>query len=269
MSTSVRDWVETQQINGVTTFSFEEAVNSLPNLSSGNIMTSLSRLAKDHLISPVQKRFYVITPPTNRGDGIVPPYYYIDNLMRKIGRDYYVGLLSAASLHGAAHQAVMTCNIVLPYPKISFSSRRNNQITWHYRPNIPKDFLEDRRTETGYIKVSNPELTALDLVQYSQHSGGLSHVATVLAELAEKLDFSRNDGRVLAHTTGATIQRLGYILEEVLNLRDKADMLCEFWHLHYKRAQHAPLSSQSTAEPFSRNEHWKIDVNTSLEVDDL
>ena len=57
--------------------------------------------------------------------------------------------------------------------------------------------------------------------------------------------------------------------EDVLNLHDKADMLCEFWHLHYKRAQHAPLSSQSTAEPFSRNEHWKIDVNTSLEVDDL
>ena len=266
---SIRDWIEQQQINGVTTFSFEDVRHALPNLSLGNTMTSLSRLTRSHVISPVQKKFYVITPPTNRGDGIVPPYYYLDNLLRKIGREYYVGLASAASLHGASHQAVMTCYVMLPYPQISFSSRRNNQISWIYRRTIPTNFLEERRTETGYIKVSNPELTALDLVQYSQHTGGLSHVATILAELSECLDFSRNDGQVLTHSTCTTIQRLGYILEEVLELHDIADMLSEFWHLYYKRVQYAPLIPQSPTRPFARNEHWKIDVNATLEIDDL
>ena len=266
---SIRDWIEQQQIRGMTTFSFEDVRQALPNLSLGNIMTSLSRLAKAHMISPVQKKFYVITPPTNRGDGIVHPYYYLDNLLHKIGRDYYVCLASAAALHGASHQAVMTSYVMLPYPQITFSNRRNNQITWTYRREIPTDFLEERQTETGYIKVSNPELTALDLVQYSQHTGGLSHVATILVELSERLDFSRQDGLVLTHSTCTTIQRLGYILDETLGFHDIADMLCELWHHYYKRVQYTPLCSQSPTQPFSRNEHWKIDVNTTLEIDDL
>jgi hypothetical protein len=43
-------------------------------------------------------------------------------------------------------------------------------------------------TPRGTITVSTPEATALDLVDYQHHAGGLSQVTTVLAELAEKIN---------------------------------------------------------------------------------
>src|SRR5271157_6543085 len=42
----------------------------------------------------------------------LPPSWYVDDLMRHEGRPYYVGLLRAAELHGASHQAVMEFQVV-------------------------------------------------------------------------------------------------------------------------------------------------------------
>src|SRR5207253_1132092 len=71
------------------------------------------------------------------------------------------------------------------------------------------------KTPTGEMRVSTPEATALDLVRYPEHCGGLSNVATVLQELAERLDggelvrIAEADGEV------AYAQRLGYLLDRV------------------------------------------------------
>ena len=43
--------------------------------------------------------------------------------------------------------------------------------------------LEQRNVASGSIWVSNPSLTALDLVNRPKNVGGLNNVATVLAEL--------------------------------------------------------------------------------------
>lgn len=266
---SVSEWIDRQQMTGWTTFTFEEVIKALPSLSRQNISNSLWRLSTAHIIAPVQRGFYVIIPPTSRISGITDPYYYIDSLMNKIGRDYYVCLRSAAALHGASHQAVLQRQVMLPVPHISFSSIRNHQLAWFYRSHIPTTFLDEHKTESGYIKVSSPELTALDLVQYCAKSGGLSSVATMLAEIGERLDFSKNDGRVLTTASSATIQRLGYLLENILGFHDVADMLSEFWHLYFKRPNYALMSPKSGQKAFLRNEHWKVDVNATIEIDDL
>lgn len=91
----------------------------------------------------------------------------------------------------------------------------------------------------------------------------------MIAELSDLLDFSKNDGSVLLSASSATIQRLGYILEVALGLHDKANSLCEFWHRHFKRQNYALLSAKVQTQPSSRNERWKIDVNTIVEVDDI
>ena len=46
-----------------------------------------------------------VVPPQYASWGAPPPGWYIDDLMRHEGRPYYVGLLKAAELHGATHQA--------------------------------------------------------------------------------------------------------------------------------------------------------------------
>ncbi len=49
---------------------------------------------------------WVPVPPQHRIYGSLPGLQLIDLLMRHLERDYYVGWLSAAEVHGAAHQAL-------------------------------------------------------------------------------------------------------------------------------------------------------------------
>ena len=92
---------------------------------------------------------------------------------------------------------------------------------------------------------------------------------STICSSSEKLDFSKNDGRVLTTASSATIQRLGYLLENILGFHDVADMLSEFWHLYFKRPNYALMSPKSGQKAFLRNEHWKVDVNETIEIDDL
>ena len=52
---------------------------------------------------------------------------------------------------------------------------------------IPETLLESKKTETGYLKVSNPALTACDLILYEKRVGGINRASTVLNELAEAI----------------------------------------------------------------------------------
>lgn len=46
----------------------------------------------------------------------------------------------------------------------------------------------EQQTETGTMRVATPETTAFDLVRYPAGAGHLSSAATVLSELAERLE---------------------------------------------------------------------------------
>jgi len=40
----------------------------------------------------------------------------------------------------------------------------------------------DHKTDTGNMKISSPELTALDLLRYARIAGTIDSVATILSE---------------------------------------------------------------------------------------
>lgn len=64
------------------------------------------------------------------------------------------------------------------------------------------------------MRVSSPELTALDLLRYASAVGGLDNVATALADLAAKLDAEKL--AVLSRTfERSVVQRLGHLLERL------------------------------------------------------
>jgi predicted transcriptional regulator of viral defense system len=71
------------------------------------------------------------------------------------------------------------------------------------------------KTPTGSLNASTPETTAWDLVRYQGAAGGLDHVATVLSELAEKLDGKELRATVERHRDVLVAQRLGYLLDEL------------------------------------------------------
>lgn len=59
------------------------------------------------------------------------------------------------------------------------------------------------KTETGSMKVSTPEAAAIDLLRYAPSAGGINNVATVIAELSERIEPGR-----LVHAAGLVLTQL-------------------------------------------------------------
>jgi predicted transcriptional regulator of viral defense system len=65
------------------------------------------------------------------------------------------------------------------------------------------------------LPVSTPEATALDLVRYARHIGGLDAVLTVLTELAETMDPAKLAAASALESETSQIQRLGWLLDHL------------------------------------------------------
>jgi len=167
------------------TFTIDD-VREVVNLSDNTIINELQRMVARRRIQIPYRGFYVIMPPQYALKGVIPPTYYIHQLMQVVGKPYYVCLLSAASLHGAAHQKVMQTQVMTVAPRLK-PSKMNKFLDWNYRQNIPSELLIRTNTEMSVMLYSCAELTAVDLVQFANHVGGYQRATTVLAELVETL----------------------------------------------------------------------------------
>ncbi|MCL2651751.1 MAG: type IV toxin-antitoxin system AbiEi family antitoxin, partial [Candidatus Azobacteroides sp.] len=254
---------------GIPAFSFEEIRHFFSSSAENILKNELYRQSVQKRILPVYRGFYVIIPPQYAAKNIVPPVYYIERLMTFLKKPYYICLLNAAELLGAAHQRPQKFAVMTAFPKSSTSETKNNLLEWLYRKTIPEKFLKTKNSETGVITFSNPELTAIDLVQYEQYAGGLARVATILEELIEQTDFSKAADGLFDTTTIPTIQRLGFILENVLNEREQADILYQQLKMYGKRLNYVPLSSRHQSQENNKDSRWKIYVNTDIEADEL
>ncbi len=205
----------------------------------------------------------MIVPPEYRAAGSLPASWFIRDLMDYLGRPYYVGLLTAASLHGAAHQAPQEFQVVTDRPLgvIEVGRVRIRFVKKTYLARTPTVGI---KTPTGEMRVSTPEATVIDLVRYPEHCGGLSNVATVLRELAEGLDgaelvrVAEVDGEV------AYAQRLGYLLE-LVGGQEIARALAEWVAARTPRV--APLASGQPITGARRDARWRVAVNEEVDVE--
>ena len=266
---TITEWVDKREMTGLPTFSFKDVSNAFPHIPTQVVLNHLQRLQKSHRIQAIHKGFYTAVPLQYREKGVVPPYNYVGQLMSHLDRPYYIGLLSAGVLNGAAHQRPQVLSVVTTPPRISFSKGSNSQLDWNYRQSIPTDLLLKTNSDTGPILYSNPELTAIDLVQYNHLIGGLSVAATVIAELAEKTDFSKYEEQILKATSTATLQRLGYILEHVIEDKQQADSVLKIIESQNKRFRDRPLSVNHPAENCERDSKWKVIINQEIDPDDI
>jgi len=109
----------------------------------------------------------------------------------------------------------------------------------------------------------------MDLIQYEQHICGLSRAATVLEELAEQTDFSTASEGLFNYTSVAAIQRLGFILESILEGKQQADVLYEQLRIYGRKLNYIPLSTRSNRVSWDKDTRWKINVNTEIETDNI
>lgn len=246
---------------GRVVFTREEAQQALGTSSGAFLDAAERQQRKHHLVSPRQG-FYVIVPPQYLAWGGPPPAWYIDDLMQHEGCPYYVGLLKAAELHGATHQAVMEFQVItnkrLPQLHVGRSS-----ITFYYRKDLRPITagILDRKTDTGRMKVSSPELTALDLLRYPHAGGGLDNIATVVADLAEQLDAGKL-ARLAAAYERSVAQRLGYLLDRS-DHSERAEalrgLLTKGSTVPWVELEPSLANDEDlTPEPRDRNERWHI-----------
>src|SRR5215475_7386980 len=146
--TSLPDYLTRLQAGGRVSFTRGEALEAA-RLSDAAFLKGAARLQRKHMLFNPRHRFYVAVPPQFLSWEAPPPSWYIDDLMRHEGRPYYVGLLKAAELHGATHQAVMEFQIITDkrLPKIQVG---RSAIAFYYRKNMAaaSKALEDRKTDT-------------------------------------------------------------------------------------------------------------------------
>ena len=266
---TLQKWIKDRAIHGFPTFSIEDVRETGMYSSEQILQNELYRLCSNKTIASVYRGFYVIIPVQYVLRGSVPATYYIDQLMAYLSKPYYVCMLSAAELLGAAHQRPQQFSVMTTFPKRRVVSTRNVIIDWYYREGLPEDALITKNTETGTIRISNPLLTAADLVQYQQHVGGLSRVATILEELAEQIDIKSQFASLASFVKKVTWQRLGYILEHVVEENELADELYEQIRNLPGSLMYMPLSTSAENNTSERNCRWKININVQIEQDDL
>jgi predicted transcriptional regulator of viral defense system len=261
-------WIENLQAQGKYTFSYEQACIQFKDISNSAILKSLSRLSNKNKIVSVFKGFYVIITPEYSLKGMIPPLLFIDPLMKYAGKSYYISLLSAAALHGAAHQRPQEFFVITQLPQLRPTEKKGVKINYIGRKEMPLNFLEQRKTEAGYVDISNPELTAIDLLQYEKHIGGINRAATVINELAEAMNPERFTDEFISFVPVVMLQRLGFILDKIAEKSYLVEKLYSGMAKIYPTWQRMPLKSGKSEKGFSSDSKWKIVVNTEIEIDE-
>ena len=262
MHRTLGELVDAYQASGRYVLTRAEAGRAL-GVSSEALKKTVQRLVAKRRLAVPRRGFFVIVPVEYRQAGAPPPTWYIDDLMEYSGRRYYVGLLSAAALHGAAHQQPQEFQVVTDGQLRPVAAGRA-RIRFFRKLRIESTPIMSMKTETGGMHVSTPEATALDLVGYLKAAGHLGHVATVLAELAEKMDGSRLAEIVEREGDLARAQRLGYLLAKV-GAGEVGAALEPF--IAEQRPRFVLLRPGRSSKRAARDERWRVVVNERIEVE--
>lgn len=263
------EYLKKLQVYGRLYFTVEDAVKEL-GMPKENIYNVISRLKKKgELISPA-KGLYVIVPDEHSMEGCIPAEALVPILMKHLKIPYYAGLLTAAMYHGATHQKPSIFQVVTTKRFKKDLHIGKIRIAFLYKQSLKDLPTQTVTVDTGYLVISTPEVTAMDLFLYPDKSGGINHIATVLSELVEVLNPKKLIALAKSSKSQVWIQRLGYVLDSIDSFVPK----------HQKKVIYA-LSNYITTNSFSykaltaklpttnckRSEKWKIIENITVESD--
>ena len=243
------------------TFTLARAIEAT-GLATPAAKMALKRLSDQQQIASPARGFYVSIPPEYRALGSLPAEQFIPDLMAHWGLTYYVGLLSAAERYGPLHHRPQQFQVMLEKNRREISCGKV-RVAFHARKNISVVDVQKHNTPRGMIVIATPEVTALDLVGYHQHAGGMDNVATVLADLADSLDTEKLTMAAAAVPVPVPwVQRLGYLLE-LVDEREKAVPLKSY--LQGRVHQFAQLMPGMAGSGHTRDDVWKLNINDSVE----
>lgn len=252
------------KIRSVGRYSFSLAeIKQQFDTSDKAISQNLYRLKTKKQVAQIRKGFYAIITPEYSHQGMIPPTLFIDDLMQSLNKRYYIGLLSAAALHGAAHQQPMEFFVITEKPALRKINTKKLKIIFYVKKDWADEDIINKKTDSGNIKVSTPELTALDLLYYNNNIG-INNTATVLKELMTEIKPAELTKTAKRYPQVAAIQKLGYLLDKEIGNEKLADALSKA--LSSKIIFPVALSSQKS-KAAAVDEKWKVIKNVQIESD--
>ena len=253
-----RDYIADLAALGRHHFTTDEAVGAIGSPRSA-VRGQLRRLKARGVIAEPVRGFNIIVPAKHRSRGCLPAEQFIPQLMNLAGEPYYFALLSAAERYGAAHQRPQVVQVMARKNRAAVACGEV-RVEFVARHDLERVFVREFNTPRGVARYSTPEVTALELVGYPKHAGGIANVAMVLGDLAEEMEADR-----LARAAGLSpvswSQRLGYLLERFVE-SDLADALAPFVEEHAR--SYTPLRRAAPTSGAGRDAAWKLIVNVPL-----
>jgi len=256
----IEDYLNHIQAKGRYTVTLEELKNKFES-SKQAIQQNIFRLKSKNQLAQVRKEFYVILPPQYSNRGMIPPTLFIGDLMEFLQREYYVGLLSASALHGAGHQQPMQFQVMIKKPPMRSIKNKKLDLHFYVKSKWQAEDIVQKKTETGYIQVSSPALTAFDLVHYNKKIGGLNRIIPILEDLVESIKTSELN-RTARNQKVPDLQRLGYMLEQLGN-----ELLAStlYKRIEKKTLREIPISLAHKNREGELNTKWNVLINTELD----
>jgi len=225
----------------------------------------LARLTAKGELFNLRKGFYLIVPPRYSAVGKVPVQLYAEQLFKWLDKPYYIGLYSAARFHGAGHQQVQQDFIVSERPKMPDIQKAVLQLRFFTATTWSSANVEVRQSEAGVFRISDPALTSIDLIHHQSKLGGMGRVYTVLEELVAEMTSIQIENLLGWYPFMASLQRLGYLLEEMQADQSLLDPLRD----RFQREMFFPvlLSPSKNEKAGSVDNFWKVMANVPLESD--
>ena len=256
------DYIQRLSASGRCCFTSTDAEKALGVSRKASIM-ALARLTHKGLVVSPAKQFYLIIPPEYMSLGCLPPDQFIPHLMKYWELPYYVTLLSAAEYYGAGHQKSQYFQVMTTINKPDLYCG-HVQVRFIKKKIINTTPIKTFNTSRSVVRVSSPEATMMDLINYPRQSGGLNHVATVLSELVESIDAEKLIQLAKESTSLAWIQRLGYLLQVIDD--EKLTLLLKD-ELKGKKARIVPLDTNKSITGYPRDPEWRVAINMKIESD--
>ncbi len=255
-----KDFVLSRLEHGYYTFSLKQAEDAIGAGESTQL--ALNRLSRQRWLFSPSRGFYVIIDPQHQRSGFLPVEWFVEDWMSHLGGHYYVGLLSAAMLHGASHQKPQQMQIVR---NVEFRcvNKEPYHISFFYKKTIPDNCCEQKQSPAGYFRISSPEMTAYDILRYPKACPSLDLAATVLQELGEKIKPEGLSDLIDSGTNIAVLQRLGWLLDRV-GWSGKTELLAKA----LPRSKMAwRLLRADMPKDGSRDPRWRVVVNAEIEAE--
>ena len=267
---NVRQWIEDLPKRGRIAFSMEDLKRLFPSMPKEAVQSSIYRLIGKGRVCSVWRNFYIVVPDEYALRGFVPPIEYVDGLMRYLGIRYYVGLLSAAALHGSSHQQPQSFMVVVNSNNLKKKKSPDAGLHFIAKSQIQDKFLQSRNTSYGEVKISDPVMTVLDLILYENRVGGLERAASVIDGLVDELDLADSDPAIWTAFPIPVIQRFGFIIESILEYHELGDVIYNKINnlgITFRKSFLDPRIKATEIKESNYDRKWKMIANTDLEID--